>query len=34
MLDAPDARQLIAVRVRGAPSVLSYPGGRVQGWSP
>jgi hypothetical protein len=34
MLDAPDARQLIAVRVRGAPRVLSYPGGRVQGWSP
>lgn len=33
MLDAPDARQLIAVRVRGAPRVLSYPGGRVDGWS-
>ena len=34
ILDAPDADQLIAVRVRGAPRVLSYPGGRVQGWSP
>ena len=34
MLDASDARQLIAVRVHGPPRVLSFPGGRVQGWSP
>lgn len=33
MLDTPDARQLIAVRVRGAPRVLSFPGGRLEGWS-
>ena len=33
MLDAPGARQLIAVRVRGAPRVLSFPGGRLDGWS-
>jgi hypothetical protein len=33
MLDAPGARQLIAVHVRGGPSVLSFPGGRVDGWA-
>jgi hypothetical protein len=33
MLDAPRARQLIAVHIRGGPSVLSFPGGRVDGWS-
>jgi hypothetical protein len=33
MLDAPDAGQLIAVRVRGAPRVLSFPGGHLEGWS-
>jgi dipeptidyl aminopeptidase/acylaminoacyl peptidase len=33
MLDAPAGRQLIAVHVRGAPRVLSFPGGRVEGWS-
>jgi hypothetical protein len=25
--------QLVAVRVVGAPRVLSFPGGRLQGWS-
>ncbi|HZB75298.1 MAG TPA: hypothetical protein VE526_03660 [Solirubrobacteraceae bacterium] len=34
MLDARDAGQLIAVRVAGAPRILSYPGGRLDGWSP
>lgn len=33
ILDAPDVRQLIAVRVRGGPRVLSFPGERVDGWS-
>jgi dipeptidyl aminopeptidase/acylaminoacyl peptidase len=33
VLDAPAARQLIAVHVRGIPRVLSLPGGRVQGWA-
>jgi hypothetical protein len=31
MLDAPD--QLVAVRVVGAPRVLSFPGDRLEGWS-
>jgi hypothetical protein len=33
MLDTPDAGQLVAVRVIGPPRVLSFPGGRLQGWS-
>ena len=33
MLEAPAADQLIAVRVHGAPRVLSFPGGRIQGWT-
>jgi Tol biopolymer transport system component len=34
MLDARDAGQLIAVRIVGRPRILSYPGGRLDGWSP
>jgi hypothetical protein len=34
MLDATDAGQLVAVRVVGRPRVLSFPGGRLDGWSP
>jgi hypothetical protein len=33
MLDTPDAGQLVAVRIVGRPRVLSFPGGRLQGWS-
>jgi hypothetical protein len=33
MLDTPDAGQLVAVRVVGPPRVLSFPGGRLHGWS-
>jgi hypothetical protein len=33
MLDTPDAGQLVAVRVLGSPRVLSFAGGRLQGWS-
>jgi hypothetical protein len=33
MLDTPAAGQLVAVRVVGRPRVLSFPGGRLDGWS-
>jgi hypothetical protein len=33
MLDAPGAGQRVAVRVVGPPRVLSFPGGRLDGWS-
>jgi hypothetical protein len=31
MLETPD--QLVAVRVVGGPRVLSFPGGRLEGWA-